>query len=176
MQRRRTKFNLIYRTPLTLTTSVLLAQIRKPPDIAQTDAVSDNTEKKLHFPTPRRPVLFLRFSTSNILSCCRHDRHVVAGLAVVVQGSQLVPISSGLDYHSPVGLDGYTMNRSLLPAGGVLNWDLQHTLRVCLPNSLDARPQRASLLHFLPPVYFLFLAYTRIPISLFDLRMKLKNL
>lgn len=110
----------IYRTPLTLTTSVLLAQIRKPPDIAQTDAVSNNTEKKLHFSAPRRPVLLLRILT-NILTCCRHDRHVVAGLAVVVQGSQLVPISSGLDYHSPVGLDRYTMNRSLLPAGGVLN-------------------------------------------------------
>lgn len=111
-----------YVSPLTLTTSVLLAQIRKPPDIAQTNAVSDNTEKELHFPAPCRPVFLLRLlAADNILTRGRHDRHVVAGLAVVVQGSQLVPISSGLDYHSPVDRDGYTKNRSLLPTGGVLN-------------------------------------------------------
>lgn len=98
-----------------------MAQIRKPPDIAQTDAVSDNTEKELHLAAPCRPVLLLdRLLAGNILTRGRHDRHV-GGLAVVVQGSQLVPISSGLGYHSPVGLDGYTKNRSLLPAGGAPN-------------------------------------------------------
>lgn len=109
------------RSPLTLTTSVLLAQIGKSPDIAQTDAVPDNTEKELHLPAPCRPVLLLRIHAADIWTSRRHDRHVVDGLAVVVQGSQLVPIPSGLDYHSPAGLDGYTKNRSLLPAGGVLN-------------------------------------------------------
>lgn len=68
-----------------LTTSILLAQIRKPPDIAKTHAVSDNTEKELHFPTPRRPILVLRFlAADDILTSCRHDRHVMSGLAMVV--------------------------------------------------------------------------------------------
>lgn len=68
-----------------LTTSVLLAQIRKPPDIAKTHAVPDNTEKELHFPTPCRPVLLLRLlATGGILASCCYDRHVMGGLATVV--------------------------------------------------------------------------------------------
>lgn len=68
-----------------LTTSILLAQIRKPPDIAKTHAVSDNTEKELHFPTPRRSILLLRFlAAGDILTSCRHDRHVMGGLATVI--------------------------------------------------------------------------------------------
>lgn len=93
-----------------------MAQVRKPPDVAQADAVSDDTEKELHFPAPRRPVLLLRLLAAGILTSCRHNRHVVG--AVVVQGSQLVPISSGLDYHSPVDLDGYAKNRSRSSLGG----------------------------------------------------------
>ncbi|KMQ86866.1 hypothetical protein RF55_14038 [Lasius niger] len=66
-----------------LTTSILLAQIRKPPDIAKTHAVPDNTEKELHFPTPCRPILLLRFLASGILTSCRHNRHM-GGLAMVI--------------------------------------------------------------------------------------------
>lgn len=98
-----------------LTTSVLLAQVRKPPDISQTHAVSDNTEKELHFAAPCRSVLFFRlwWVVNDILISC-HDRYALAGLAVVVQGSQLVPISRGLgpDYHPLGTLNRYTRNRS----------------------------------------------------------------
>lgn len=84
-----------------LTTSVLLAQIRKPPDVAQTHAVSDDTEEELHFPAPCRPILLLvLLGVDDIL--VHHDCHVLGGLAVVVQGSQFMPIPRGLalDYHS----------------------------------------------------------------------------
>lgn len=117
-----------------LTTSVLLAQIRKPPDIAKTHAVPDNTKEELHFPTPRRPVLLLRLlAAGDILTSCCYDRHVMGGLATVVQRCQLVPISRRtFDYHSPVDLDGHKESITLLLADDVSNWDPRHALLVCL--------------------------------------------
>lgn len=132
-----------YRFYFTLTASVLLAQIRKPPDIAQTDAVPDNTEEELHFPAPCRPVFLLRLLTDgNILTSGRHDRHVV-DLAVVVQRSQLVPISSGLDYHSPVGLDVYTKNRSLFSRWVAYLIEIFNTLLVFVCQT-HPRPRRTT--------------------------------
>lgn len=91
---------------LLLTATVLLAQVRKPPDIAQTNAVPDNTEKELHLAAPFRPVVLLRLLlvTGGILTWRRYDCYVMSGLAVVVQGSELVPIPRclALDYHPPV--------------------------------------------------------------------------
>lgn len=50
----------LHSTPTnTLTSSVLLAQVGKPPDVAQPHRVPDDAEEKLHFPGPRGPVWFV---------------------------------------------------------------------------------------------------------------------
>lgn len=43
----------------TLTTTILLTQVRKSPDITQSDGISDNAEKKLHLSRPGRPITIL---------------------------------------------------------------------------------------------------------------------
>jgi len=92
-----------------------LAQVRKPPDVAQAHAVSDNTEEELHFPAPRCPVLLLGIlAVDNILTRRHRDRHVLARLAIVVQGSQLVPVSRSLAlyHHLLESPDEHADNRS----------------------------------------------------------------
>lgn len=83
-----------------LTSTVLLAQVREPPDISKSHAVTDNTEEKLHLAAPFRSVVLLGLLTvGSILSTAHHDRHVLARLAVLVQRGQLVPIPRGLVLH-----------------------------------------------------------------------------
>lgn len=69
--------NGIYASLIALTSAVLLTQVGKPPDVAQSHRVPDDAEEKLHLARPGRPVRFI--SVDNHMLLLHHLRVVQGG-------------------------------------------------------------------------------------------------
>lgn len=67
-----------------LTSTILLTQVGKAPDVAQPHRVADNAEKELHFATPGSPVRFswyIHRLHRVALRCRQHNGHSMGAIA-----------------------------------------------------------------------------------------------